>query len=140
MTDNFDKRIFESVAKAWKDNAERLAEFVFKRLVNRSDVYGRYLALNNRKNSSARTVKKEVTVDLLKNHFQGKGRGDHLGDGSGGHCWTPTNQSTTKAASCLSPALATNRAAPRASMLRVDEIDAKCSLAWASMPVVPRPR
>ena len=72
MTDNFDKHVSESVVKAWKDNAERLAEFVFTRLVNRSNVYGRYLALNDRKNSSARTVKAEVTVALLKNHFQGK--------------------------------------------------------------------
>lgn len=70
---------FAEEAKVWHNNSEALAEFVCKRLVNRTNVYGQYLPIDERGKSSAKTVKAKLTSELVKQHFQARNKGDILG-------------------------------------------------------------
>jgi hypothetical protein len=73
-----------SPGHAWADNAVRLAEFIMRWFVNRSDVWGQYLPKAKRANGSAFTApakrmrgKLRLTAALLANHFRGL-RSSHI--------------------------------------------------------------
>jgi len=65
--------------QTWSESSGRLAKFVCKNMVNRTDAYGRYRSLDDRENGSARTVRNDVTEELVKQHFCATDRSDLIG-------------------------------------------------------------
>ncbi len=68
------------IAAAWAAAAEALAEWCWKRLVNRTDAFGQYLSLNYRTpERDAKTKRQKLEKDHLIRHFQGADVGDLIG-------------------------------------------------------------
>ncbi len=56
--------------QAWRKNASRLAEWAFKKLVNREDVFGSYIPLEQRTaGKTARTQHCKITLEIFRKHF-----------------------------------------------------------------------
>ncbi len=70
---------FESIRDQWSSNAESLADFVMKKLVNRRDAYGNYRSVDDRTAGTARTRKYVLTSDVIQRHFMADDRGDLIG-------------------------------------------------------------
>jgi len=58
-------------ADAWAVHADALAVWTLKRLVNRTDAWVQYLALEQRRKQNARTIKGELTKKVLLPHYKG---------------------------------------------------------------------
>lgn len=69
-----------TIPAVWAEHAEALARWADERLVNRRDVYGRYLSMAARTpDTSAITAKAALTRDVLQRHFAGRDPGDVIG-------------------------------------------------------------
>jgi hypothetical protein len=69
-----------NTASAWAARAGALARWALANLVNRTDVYGRYLPLPERTaKGSAVVCKENLTRDVLVRHFRGRDVGDLVG-------------------------------------------------------------
>src|SRR5947208_3065618 len=66
-------------AKEWAVWAKQLAGWTAKWLVNRTDVWGQYLPLNQRSKGKAQTRKGKLTEDVLVRHFEGQDESDLIG-------------------------------------------------------------
>jgi hypothetical protein len=69
------------VRAAWAKHARDLASWAFRYLVNRGDAYGRYIAVEDRRDPdlTAFTEKAKLTLAILQRHFEGKSTGDLIG-------------------------------------------------------------
>jgi hypothetical protein len=68
-------------ADAWRKRSAQLAAFADEHLVNRRDAYGRYIAVERRRDPdlSAVTEKRPLTAAALQRHFAGVSTGDLIG-------------------------------------------------------------
>lgn len=86
-----DDSYLEQIARQWRERANELANWSYTRLVNRTDVWGRYLKPESRK-KSASTMNKAITapfrdergkvflgVSSLEKHFKARDGGGVLG-------------------------------------------------------------
>ena len=73
---------------AWQREAERLAEWTLERLVNRTDVYGRYLPLARRQPgqsnnytapNKALRAPGALTTEIIEEHYRGNDPGNLIG-------------------------------------------------------------
>ncbi len=92
VSDNMnDSSFHERIADEWRERAPELAEWTFERLVNRTDVWGRYLKKQHRENTRGernnaitapfRDERGKVFLGLssLEKHFKAKDGGGVLG-------------------------------------------------------------
>lgn len=79
----------ESAHEAWARNANRLADFVLTRLINRTDCHGRYREICDRSKGAARTVRQGLTRELLVDHFKCTSKSNLVGV----HSTSPSNTS-----------------------------------------------
>ncbi len=73
-TDNY-----ESIRDQWGSKAESLADFVMKKLVNRTDAYGNYRSVDDRTAGTARTIKSTLTSHTIQRHLMAEERGELIG-------------------------------------------------------------
>jgi hypothetical protein len=80
--------MIDTPAFAWGNDARRLAQWVKQRLVNRTDVYGRYLRAGSREPGKSNNytaprrderVDGVLNVDIVERHFRGEDVGNLIG-------------------------------------------------------------